>query len=162
MCRDAAGKRSGTPSAWTELNASLFHYFFSSPSQSLPRKSRWQLQLPNAVFRRPWRRHGSSTWHGTTNRPNGPEIAIIRLKATAVVCCRSASVFIETDLTKKFLEEMYYSLSTMDPAFKRTYMILVYETHLTNVGKLLFRAKSDCAESECGRENLNLPRLLEK
>ena len=121
MCRDAAGKRSGTPSAWTELNASLFHYFFSSPSQILPRKSRWQLQLPNAVFRRPWRRHGSSTWHGTTNRPNGPEIAIIRLKATAVVCCRSASVFIETDLTKKFLEEMYYSLSTMDPAFKRTY-----------------------------------------
>ena len=131
MCRDAAGKRSGTPSAWTELNASLFHYFFSSPSQILPRKSRWQLQLPNAVFRRPWRRHGSSTWHGTTNRPNGPEIAIIRLKATAVVCCRSASVFIETDLTKKFLEEMYYSLSTMDPAFKRTYTILIYETQLT-------------------------------
>ena len=137
MCRpclpqwNAAGKRSGTRSAWTELNASLFHCLFPSPSQILPRKSRWQLQLPNAVFRRPWRRHGSSTWHGTTNRPNGPEIAIIRLKATAVVCCRSASVFIETDLTKKFLEEMYYSLSTMDPAFKRTYMILVYETHLT-------------------------------
>ena len=103
----------------------------SFPGRSFPRKSRWQLQLPNAVFRRPWRRHGSSTWHGTTNRPNGPEIAIIRLKATAVVCCRSASVFIETDLTKKFLEEIYYSSSTMDLAFRRAYTILIYETQLT-------------------------------
>ena len=103
----------------------------SFPGRSFPRKSRWQLQLPNAVFRRPWRRHGSSTWHGTTNRPNGPEITIIRLKATAVVCCRSASVFIETDLTKKFLEEIYYSSSTMDLAFRRAYTILIYETQLT-------------------------------